>query len=98
MVLRPNEKRCIDKKVSYLFKRFYAKLSSLFKSHLTKEVYSEPSQTSKMEIFGKTVKAAATDMRYFARSKFSRSLVHKKKISLIRQVFFKLRYVFRQER
>ena len=27
--------------------------------------------------------AAATDMRYFARSKFSRSLVHTKKFSLI---------------
>ena len=29
------------------------------------------------------LKAAATDMRYFARSKFSRSLVHKKNFSLI---------------
>ena len=31
------------------------------------------------------VKAAATDMRYFARSKFSKSLVHKKNFSLIWQ-------------
>ena len=29
------------------------------------------------------VKVAATDMRYFARSKFSRSLVYKKSFSLI---------------
>ena len=29
------------------------------------------------------VKGAATDMRYFAWSKFSRSLVHKKNFSLI---------------
>ena len=44
------------------------------------------------------LKAAATDMRYFARSKFSRSLVHKKNFSLIWQVVFKLGYVFCQER
>ena len=37
--------------------------------------------------------AAATDMRYFARSKFSRSLVHKKNFSLIWQVVFKSGYV-----
>ena len=41
---------------------------------------------------------AATDMRYFARSKFSRSLVHKKKFSLIWQRFFRLGYVFCEER
>ena len=35
------------------------------------------------------LKDAATDMRYFARSKFSRSLVHKKNFSLIWQVIFK---------
>ena len=29
------------------------------------------------------IKGAVTDMRYFARSKFSRSLVHKKSVSLI---------------
>ena len=34
-------------------------------------------------------KAAATDMRYFARSKFSRSLVHKKNFSLIGEVLFR---------
>ena len=31
----------------------------------------------------KLVKGTATDMRYFARGKFSRSLVHKKNFSLI---------------
>ena len=46
----------------------------------------------------KFVKVAATDMRYFARSKFSASLVHKKKLGLIWQVVFKLGYVFCQER
>ena len=35
-------------------------------------------------------KVAATDMRYFAKSKLSRSLVHKKNFSLIWQVVFKL--------
>ena len=44
------------------------------------------------------VKGAATDMRYFVRSGFSRSLVHKKNFSLIRQVVFKLGYLFCQER
>ena len=43
-------------------------------------------------------KAAATDMRYFATSKISNSLVHKKNFSLIWQVVFKLGYVFGQER
>ena len=43
-------------------------------------------------------KGAATDMRYFARGKFSRSLVYKKNFSLMRQVVFKLGYVFCQER
>ena len=37
-------------------------------------------------------------MRYFAKSKLSRSLVHKKNFSLIQQVAFKLGYVFYQER
>ena len=44
------------------------------------------------------VKGAATDIRYFARSKFSRSLVHKKNFSVIWQLVFKLGYVFCQER
>ena len=41
---------------------------------------------------------AATDMPYFGRSTFSRSLVHKKNFSLIWQVVFRLGYVFSQER
>ena len=41
-----------------------------------------------------TFKGAATDMRYFSRSKFSSSLVHKKNFSLIRQVIFKAGYFF----
>ena len=44
------------------------------------------------------IKGAVTDMRYFARSKFSRSLVHKKNVSLIWHVVFKLGHVFRHER
>ena len=35
------------------------------------------------DYFEYILKAAATDMRYFVRSKFSRSLVHKKNFSLI---------------
>ena len=42
----------------------------------------------------KVIKGAVADMRYFARSKFSRSLVHKKNFSLIWQVVFKLGYMF----
>ena len=44
------------------------------------------------------IKGTATDMRYFTRSKLSRSFVHKKDFSLIQQVVFKLGYVFCQER
>ena len=44
------------------------------------------------------LKGAATDMRYFARSNFSKSLVYKKNFSLIRRVVFKLGYVFCQEK
>ena len=43
-------------------------------------------------------KAAATCMRYFARSKFFRSLVHKKNFGLIWQVAFKLGCLFCQVR
>ena len=42
-------------------------------------------------------KGTATDTRYSARSKFSRSLVHRKNLTLICQVVFTLQYVFRQE-
>ena len=41
---------------------------------------------------------AATDMRYFIRSKFRRSLVPKKNFSSIWQVVFSLGYVFCQKR
>ena len=44
------------------------------------------------------LKGTATDMRYFARSKFSRGLVHKKNFSLTWKVVFNLGYVFYQER
>ena len=40
------------------------------------------------------LKVAATDMRYLARSKLSRCLVHKKNFSLMWQVVFKLGYLF----
>ena len=43
-------------------------------------------------------KGAGTDMRYFARSKFSKGLVYKKNLSLIWQVVFQLGYIFCQER
>ena len=44
------------------------------------------------------LKVAVTDMRYFAMSKFSKSLVHKKNFSVIWQVVFMSGYVFCQER
>ena len=40
------------------------------------------------------LKAAAADMRYFPRSKFLGSLVHKGNFGLILQVVFKLSYLF----
>ena len=43
-------------------------------------------------------KVGATGMRYFAKSKRSRSLVLKKTFSLIGQVAFKLGYLFCQQR
>ena len=46
--------------------------------------------------FNESFKVAATDMRYFARSRLSRSLVHKKNFSLIWQVDFNLGYLFCQ--
>ena len=44
------------------------------------------------------LKIAATDVRYFARSKFSKSLVHKEHFNSIWQVAFKLGYLVCQER
>ena len=44
-----------------------------------------------------SLKVAVTDMRYFARSKFSRILVHKRNFSLICQVVFKFGNVFCQK-
>ena len=46
----------------------------------------------------KYLKAAATDTRYFARSKLFESLVHKKSFGLIWRVVFKLGYLFCQGR
>ena len=37
-------------------------------------------------------------MRYFARSKFSKSFVYKKNVNLISQVVFKLGYIFCEKR
>ena len=56
------------------------------------EIIFENLKLSKM-----LVKVAAAD-RYFARSKFFRSLVHKKNFSMIWQVVFKLGYALCQER
>ena len=44
------------------------------------------------------IKVTATDLRYLARCKISRSLVRKKTFGLIRQVVFKLEYLFSQGR
>ena len=44
------------------------------------------------------LKDTATDVRYFARSKLSRSLIHRKNFSVLWQVVFKLGYAFCQER
>ena len=67
-------------------------------NHQFKHVIHEFINTNKSIFVYTSVKGAATDMRYFARSKFSRSLVHKKNFSLIWQVVFKLGYVFCHER
>ena len=48
--------------------------------------------------YKKGIKVVATDVRYFARSNFCRSLAPKENFTLIWQVLFKLRYVFCQER
>ena len=47
--------------------------------------FTAPFGKASLDISANTLilKAAATDMRYFARSKFSRSIVHKKKFGLI---------------
>ena len=47
---------------------------------------------------GTLFKVAATDMRYFARSKLSRSFVQKKNFRVIWQLVFKLGYLLGQER
>ena len=44
------------------------------------------------------VKAAGIHMKYVPRSKFLKSLVHKKNFGLIRQVDFKMKYLFCQVR
>ena len=44
------------------------------------------------------LKGAATDVRYYARSKLSMSLVHDKIFSLIWQVVFNLGHIFSQEK
>ena len=49
-------------------------------------------------IFNGCVKAAATDVRYFVRSRLPRSLGHKKNAELIWQVALKLKYLFCQGR
>ena len=46
----------------------------------------------------KIIKVTATDMRYFTRRKFSRSLVHKRNFGLIWEVVFNLEYLFHQWR
>ena len=62
--------------------------------------------TSSTALYGKTckcrnrqtlmlsIKVAATDMRYFIRSKFWRSLVHKKNFGLMWLIIFTIEYFF----
>ena len=75
-----------------------------FRCILSFKLFGSPWSTSKMQfLFGDAgnlanFKAAVTDMRYFARSKFSKISVHKKKFSLIWQIVFKLGYLICQER
>ena len=77
-------------------KPFFKKLEYRFLVETTKiENGLFPFKTALPEA---NVKGTATDMRYFARSKLSKSLVHKKNFSLMQQVVFKLGYVFCQER
>ena len=47
--------------------------------------------------FESKLKVTVTDMRYFARSKFKRSLVRKKNVGNL-QVTFKLKYLLCQRR
>ena len=62
---------------------YMSKLGTTF----TKKSLKIPATSSSSFVsFTFSLKAAATVMRYFARSKFSRSLLHKKNFSLIWQV------------
>ena len=63
---------------------------------VTKTVGHIPREISRHVYF--FIKVTATDMRYFARSKFFRSLVHKKNFILTWQVVFNLGYLFYQGR
>ena len=60
-------------------------------------LFSFGQPVKKNMIFWNGIKATATDMRYFARSKLSRR-DHKKNFNLIQQVGFKLGQLFCQER
>ena len=42
------------------------------------------------------IKAAVTDMRYFAGNKVPRDLIHKENFGVIREAVFKLEYLFSQ--
>ena len=55
-------------------------------------------KAEKSTSFLNEVEAAVTDLRYFARNKFSKCLVDKKNFDLIWHVVFKLRYLFCQGR
>ena len=60
------------------------------------EMKKQQDDEIKEEIDLTRLKVAVTDMRYFARSKLFRRLVHKKNFSLIWPVVFKLGYLFCQ--
>ena len=65
---------------------------------IAKEKFYFYAEKRPIKVWDVNAKDTVTDMRYFARIKFSRSLVHKKNFSLIWQVVFKLGHVFCQER
>ena len=87
----------MDRCVPYQKKKSQHKILSV-KNFVTGKIIRLFLPTNLFAWLSENIKGATTDMRYFARSKFSRSLVHRKKLSLIRQVVLKLGYVFCQER
>ena len=72
--------------------------SDLIQMDFYLEMLNEQYPTTEYTIYHRDIKVAGADMRYFAMSKFSRSLVYKESFTLIWQVVFELGYIFCQER